>query len=48
MAYQTTVEEEIHQSTDHDQVDWMDLGQMDDYFVAPAEVPLLQCQGRDA
>mgnify|MGYP001822086210 FL=1 len=42
MAYEATVEQDIHQSTDHDQIEWVELNQMDDYPLAPADVPLLR------
>ena len=42
MAYEATVEQDIHQSTDHDQIEWVELNQMDDYPFAPADVPLLR------
>ena len=42
MAYEATVEQDIHQSTDHDQIEWVELNQMDDYPLATADVPLLR------
>ena len=42
MAYEATVVQDIHQSMDHDQIEWVELNQMDDYPLAPADVPLLR------
>ena len=42
MAYEANLEQDIHQSTDHDQIEWVELNQMDDYPLAPADVPLLR------
>ncbi len=47
MAYEVIVEEDIHQSTDHDQIEWVELSQMHDYPLAPADVPLLRYLGPD-
>ena len=47
MAYEVTVAEDIHQSTDHDQIEWVELSQMHDYPLAPADVPLLRYLGPD-
>lgn len=48
MAYKATVEEDIHQSTDHDLIDWVELSKMSGYRLAPADIPLLQYVDRDA
>jgi 8-oxo-dGTP diphosphatase len=42
MTYKATVEEDIHWSTDHDLIDWVEFSQMSDYQLAPADVPLLE------
>ena len=42
MAYEATVVQDIHQSMDHDQIEWVELNQMDDYPLATADVPLLR------
>ena len=42
MAYTVTVDEEICQSTDHDQIEWVELDQMNSYQLAPADIPLLE------
>jgi 8-oxo-dGTP diphosphatase len=48
MAYEVAVEEDIHQSTDHDLIEWVELSLMGDYPLAPADVPLLQYLWPDA
>jgi 8-oxo-dGTP diphosphatase len=48
MAYEVAVEEDIHQSTDHDRIEWVGLNQLDDYQLAPADVPLLRYLRPDA
>lgn len=48
MAYTVTVEENIHQSTDHDLIEWVEFTQMGDYQLAPADIPLLDYIKRNA
>jgi len=48
MAYKASVDEVIHQSTDHDLIDWVEFSQMGEYQLAPADVPLLGYIDRDA
>jgi 8-oxo-dGTP diphosphatase len=42
MAYKVTVEEDLHQSTDHDRIEWVEFSQMGNYQLAPADIPLLE------
>ena len=42
MAYRASVNEDIHQSTDHDLIEWAKFDQMGDYQLAPADIPLLE------
>jgi 8-oxo-dGTP diphosphatase len=48
MAYKATVEEDIHQSTDHDLIEWVECSRMSSYQLAPADIPLLQYIDHDA
>ena len=41
MAYEAVVEGGIHQSTDHDRIDWVEFSQFSDYPLAAADIPLL-------
>lgn len=41
MAYRVVVEDEIRESTDHDLIEWVELNQMTNYQLAPADIPLL-------